>query len=96
MLGPTLVVTVPVAIGPSCRAALTFWVRGDAPAALDREGASIVPQQECPQADPVTGTLAVDHDQFVAEFAFDDAGGLLADSVQLGPAGRASLRPVWG
>lgn len=93
--GPTLVYRVPVAIGGSCQAWASFYVRGDAPGSLDREGAFLFMQSGC-AGTPTGATLTFDGERAIATFPFESSGGVLADEVEIGPWSRAAVRVTPG
>ena len=94
--GPTLTYRVPVTIGGSCQAWLSFYVRGDAPGSLDREGAELIPQGGCTGTTPSGATLAFDGNRSAATFPFATSGGELAGGMELGPWSRPSVRMAAG
>lgn len=95
--GPTLTYRVPVAIDASCQAWLSFYVPGDAPGSLDREGATIVRQTGCQDTtEPAGATLSLDGNLAVATFPLDTSGGVLAQGMELGPWSRPSVRVAAG
>ena len=94
--GPTLTYRVPVTIDGSCQAWLSFYVRGDSPGALDREGAMVLPQSGCASEDPVLGTLAFEGNYGVATYSFEGSSGLLGTGMELGPWSRSSVRIAAG
>ena len=94
--GPTLTYRVPVTLGGSCQAWLSFYVRGDAPGSLDREGAELIRQGGCTGTTPSGATLAFDGNLSIITFPFATSGGELAGGMELGPWSRPSVRMAAG